>query len=345
VDISKHISDLLFDHDCVVVPTLGGFVANYAPAAVHPILHTFEPPSKKIVFNKNLQNNDGLLADYICSSEKINFQEATKIIFSFVENVKKELQLGKKFVIENVGLLFTDAEGNLQFEQDKSINYLTDSFGMTDFYSPAISRENYQQKIERKFKDRLPIENRPKKNQLKKYVTIAIAAPALALLIWLPIKTNFFQNTNYASLNPFTKKITAEYIPSKNNFSMKIEKNISAASYLSKADSNGFSRLQLTNNNSESILVRIKPIEKTNDFSAANQEKPFHIIGGCFAFLGNAQRLVKKLKSNNITSEIIGKNEKGLNVVSLGNYATQQEAENALPNFRSEHPGAWVLKK
>ncbi|MEO6883954.1 MAG: SPOR domain-containing protein [Bacteroidia bacterium] len=345
MDISQHISDLLFDHDCVVVPTLGGFVSNYSHAVVHPILHTFEPPSKKIVFNKNLQNNDGLLADSICRVEKINFQEASKIIFSFVENCKKEIAQGNRVTIEKVGILFSDIEGNLQFEHDKNTNYSTDSFGLTTFYSPAILRENYQQKIEKKFKDRAPIENRPKKNQLKRYVVIAIVVPVLALLIWLPLKTNFFQDTNYASLNPFSKKITAEYVPSKNNFSANIQKNNSANTFITTPNNNGVSTLHLTNNNSESILVRIKSSGKTTDFSTSTIQKNYHVIGGCFTYLENAQRLVKKLQSENISAEIIGKNEQGLNVVSLGNYATQQEAENALPNFRSQNPGAWVLKK
>ena len=51
MNVEKHIGELLYDHNCVIVPDLGGFVANYAPAKIHPTQHTFTPPTKNIVFN------------------------------------------------------------------------------------------------------------------------------------------------------------------------------------------------------------------------------------------------------------------------------------------------------
>ena len=42
--IEEHISELLFEHDCVIVPDFGGFVCNYAPARIDPVKHLFEPP-------------------------------------------------------------------------------------------------------------------------------------------------------------------------------------------------------------------------------------------------------------------------------------------------------------
>ena len=57
-----YIAELLEEHDCVIVPDFGGFVANYAPANVNSINHRFDPPYRKISFNKLLVHNDGLLA-------------------------------------------------------------------------------------------------------------------------------------------------------------------------------------------------------------------------------------------------------------------------------------------
>ena len=34
-----YINELLFDHDCVIVTDLGGFIANYRPASINPALH------------------------------------------------------------------------------------------------------------------------------------------------------------------------------------------------------------------------------------------------------------------------------------------------------------------
>ncbi|NLA48282.1 MAG: hypothetical protein GX876_02335, partial [Bacteroidales bacterium] len=62
MDITSFIRELLFSHDCVIVPGFGGFVGNYAPARIDRATSTFYPPSKQISFNRNLRNNDGLLA-------------------------------------------------------------------------------------------------------------------------------------------------------------------------------------------------------------------------------------------------------------------------------------------
>ena len=80
--IEQCISELLYRYDCVIVPGLGGFVANYKSATIQPIQNTFSPPSKSISFNKNLNNNDGLLANFIAQQEAFGFDDASKKIES-----------------------------------------------------------------------------------------------------------------------------------------------------------------------------------------------------------------------------------------------------------------------
>ena len=73
MDIVRHINNLLLKHNCVIVPGLGGFVANYKSARIHPVNHTFTPPAKEIVFNTGLKHNDGILATYIALELNINY--------------------------------------------------------------------------------------------------------------------------------------------------------------------------------------------------------------------------------------------------------------------------------
>ena len=56
--MNAHIKALLADYDCVVIPELGGFVANPIPARLDRKQHLFLPPGRAIVFNQNLQTND-----------------------------------------------------------------------------------------------------------------------------------------------------------------------------------------------------------------------------------------------------------------------------------------------
>lgn len=74
--IAHYIADLLFEHECVVIPGLGGFITKDHPASIHPLKHQFKPPSREIVFNPHLRTNDGLLLSLIAQSENLSYQDA-----------------------------------------------------------------------------------------------------------------------------------------------------------------------------------------------------------------------------------------------------------------------------
>src|ERR1041385_4541400 len=140
-NVAHYVSELLFRHDCVVVPGFGAFVSTYAPAKIHPAQHTFTPPSKQIVFNKHLQQNDGLLAQTIANEIQCAFDLAMSGISKFVSSTNSQLKSGKKIELHNLGTLSLDPEKNIVFETYPEINYLIDSFGLASFQSMPIVRD------------------------------------------------------------------------------------------------------------------------------------------------------------------------------------------------------------
>src|SRR5580704_233390 len=109
--IEEHISELLFEHDCVIVPDFGGFVCNYSPAQIDPVKHLFEPPSKRILFNKGLTRSDGLLAHHISGKLKLPYSEAVTSISTEVKRYKDDIEKDKRLTLENIGLLYIDEKG------------------------------------------------------------------------------------------------------------------------------------------------------------------------------------------------------------------------------------------
>lgn len=146
MQLSNYISDLLYRYECVIVPDFGGFVTNTVPSKVNHFTHTFYPPAKKIAFNSQLTNNDGLLANYIAAVEKCSFEKANEKIAALVNSWK--IQLQKEHVIfPKIGKFSLSKEHNLVFTPSEEINYLRDSFGLQSYHSSAIKREVYKQKI------------------------------------------------------------------------------------------------------------------------------------------------------------------------------------------------------
>ena len=85
--LAKYISDLLYRYECVILPNFGGFVTNEISAKISSA-HTFYAPSKQLTFNPHLQNNDGLLANYIAESNNIPYSNALEILESEIKNWK-----------------------------------------------------------------------------------------------------------------------------------------------------------------------------------------------------------------------------------------------------------------
>ena len=69
MQLSPYIKDLLYRYECVIIPGFGAFLANYTSASIDADSSTFYPPGKTISFNRQLQTNDGLLANYVASVE------------------------------------------------------------------------------------------------------------------------------------------------------------------------------------------------------------------------------------------------------------------------------------
>ncbi|MDG1475652.1 MAG: SPOR domain-containing protein [Vicingaceae bacterium] len=347
--IEQYISELLYQYDCVIVPGLGGFIANYKPATIQPIQNTFSPPSKSISFNKNLNNNDGLLANFIAQKEAFSFDFASKKIEDYVGKINRELRLKKSVTLAAVGNLFLDSENRLQFEPANTSNYLLESYGLPVYQKQPIKRITIEEKITKEFVDRTtPLvavkgqENRKSKKWMYSAALVFLAFGAG----FMANNSNLSGDLNYANLNPFTPSAKAVYTPFQYDLTISetttstVEEQINAA-------------------NENSIFVEVTLDEKENLFVVQLKEKTvaepvstyvaetkkvlqYHIIGGCFSEKRNAKKMVKKLKKQGFDAFVVGK-RKGLWAVSYNSFVTRKEALNALENAQAHNDKAWIL--
>ncbi len=141
MQIENYIQRLLFEHNCVVIPDLGGFIAEFKSVEIHPITHRFTPPLKRIAFNEQLKINDGLLANTIAREEGLQMADALEAIKKFVKTVREELRNNNNYIFQEIGKLYYNVENRLEFEPDKQVNYLEDSFGFQELFFKPIDRK------------------------------------------------------------------------------------------------------------------------------------------------------------------------------------------------------------
>jgi hypothetical protein len=309
MQIETYISDLLYRYDCVTVPGFGAFLTNRVSAKVHESTHTFYPPKKVLSFNEQLQNNDGLLANYIAEVEKIPYSSATDKISKQVKSIKSFLVEGETIQFKNIGELILNAEGNIVFAPSHHINYLTDAFGLSHFASSNITREVYKEPIEA-VEETTPIALIPEKssnNNWLKYAATAIIFLGLSGFL----VANYYNNT----------------IVDHNQLSQE------------KANEQLDAKVQ------EATFVISNPLPAAT-LSINKQTGNYHIVAGAFRVEANSDKKVNQLRAKGYKARTIGANRYGLHEVVYASFENRAEAQSELYKIRRAHNrDAWLLIK
>ena len=140
MQLSNHISELLFKHDCVTVPGFGSFLGNYKSAEYDFKEEKFHPPYKQISFNAQIKDNDGLLAKLISLELNLSYDDALKKIHQEVIDWKQKLQY-QTVQLKKIGELYLNSEKSIVFVPVKSVNHLKDSFGLTTLYVSQLNQD------------------------------------------------------------------------------------------------------------------------------------------------------------------------------------------------------------
>ena len=137
--ISYHIFNLLQEHDCVIVPNFGAFVARNISAKISNDGSRIYPPNKEITFNKSLIKSDGLLINEISSNENISYEVANDKLNNWVVKSHKKISKQGYIEIKNIGSISLENEKYIFTPSQNSI-FLKSSYGLNSIDSNEIKR-------------------------------------------------------------------------------------------------------------------------------------------------------------------------------------------------------------
>lgn len=304
-----YISQLLYRYQCVTIPGFGAFLTEIQSAQLNESSHSFYPPKKLVSFNSYLKNNDGLLANHLAQSEKISYDAAVSIIENQVVNWKSKLQDLETITLKNIGEFSLNTEKSLVFTPFDSVNYLTESFGLTTYVSPAIKREVFQQIAEiEEETEVVQLVPETRSNPFLKYAAIFVISAGL-------LGAGGVLGNNY-----YQQKIQEETLAVQTKVQKQVEQKIQEATFVI---SNPIPAVTLTVNNAKT---------------------PYHIVAGAFLSEENADKMYEELIHLGYPAQRIRKNQHGLYPVIYRSYASYSEAQTEMQRIKKSHnPEAWVL--
>jgi hypothetical protein len=355
MNVLQYISELLYQHNCVIVPGFGGFIANPVSASIHPVSHTFTPPRKEILFNSSLTTNDGILAHYIAGKENISHEHALHEIYNFVTETRATLLNNKKIGITKVGTIYLDDQQNYNFKPDKETNYMLSSFGLCEFTSPSIQRKGIEKRIEKAFSESKVFRSERKKQNVFAKVAI-ISIPAAAVFVWGFLNIGVIQDvtTNYSNLVSLFSRSSHKEVINRPPFNFNPRLNSPFVTQNAFDVSGKYNIFQEPDTSSVIYPCLISNDKEKKDLTSISDTMQaetaiacsYYIIGSCNRDIKLAENYKNNLISKGYTNaNIIEPIGKGLHKVFIDCFDNEESASQALAQIhKDENSNAWLLK-
>ncbi len=308
MQLEGYIKDLLYRYECVIVPGFGAFLTRYRSATIDPATHTFHPPSKLLSFNRQLQTNDGLLANYVAGADQCSYETALQRIRAFTARLSSKLNEGQEVELKGIGNFNLNGEGAVQFLPTETENFNTASFGLASFSSPIIERE-------------VAASLGHTKNQSEKIKTLS-TRPAIPYMRYAAIGLIALALGGVGGMKIYEGKVQQHNFAEKQKANAIVEGEIQEATFV-------------ISNPLPSITV-----------SVPKQQGKYHIVAGAFRIEENAHKKMQQLQEKGYSPRLIGENRYGLHQVVYRSFEQRTEAVKTLLSIqKTENKDAWLLVK
>jgi len=368
ISIAEAISDLLFLRDTVVVPGLGAFVKKPVSAKVNPVANYFAMPSCQIELDAKIREDNDLVVSYMAEKNDIPEDEARRLLVMFVSDCFNSLKSGKKVTLKNIGTLSYDWADDLVLQQDETLNYNADAFGLCDFSPIRIitskTKDEIKTEIEQQQKDKntpMTVDEQAVHEEDEEYENDNLFLGWLWILLALLLLAGIGFGLHYfkiVDLNPMKVRTEkpSEIEPWKVTLpsivrTWKIEV-IEPQTIDTVSETIEVEEIVLIEEQQEEVksvqepdpVEVVQELEAVQEPESVNSEANIRIIAGCFAQEENAVRLANELKDKGYKTAFVEKRGSKW-FVAFGRYATDEEATAALREIRMmDDDKAWILK-
>lgn len=375
MDLNKHIAELLYKHECVIIPGFGGFILHPTPSYRNHLNHQFHAPSKMVAFNQQLVHNDGLLINSLMMKLNLTYAHAQQMVEKYVKSIKESLRVNEVYDLEQVGKFYYQQNGTLQFKPDSSMNFNRDSFGLTPVHAAPIIR--FEQKDVEVLKSIKVKEKKEEKNKVIALNAKVIGQVAAAVLLLFGMFWQFQtynMSVNDISMENIQQIQVSSIIENLLHDDLEINKDaLKKIQHHSNKTEDGdpieipqdeadkieaveqeFKNLEEEYNkiNKEIAEVKkvyhkeVKPVAKNAPPTEITAENfgAIYIIVGSFKNIDNANKMAIKLKKKgyNITTL---EASNGFIRVGIYDFYSQEEAESTLKTVKVDvNKSAWIAE-
>ena len=166
--IATYIQELLAANNRVIVPNYGAFLVRATSKSKDAT--SLKEKLKDVYFSPFLKFNDELLEKYIIKKETVTKEQAAQKITQFIDDIKKDLDQEKPYVVEGFGQFVADKHGKVQFNTIAAESATEEKAPVKK--APATKKAAAAKKEKPKAAE-TKTEEKPKAAEIKKAVPVA----------------------------------------------------------------------------------------------------------------------------------------------------------------------------
>jgi cell division protein FtsN len=351
MELTSHLRQLLYNHECVIVPGLGGFLCSYKKFEFNTAAGLLIPARKTVAFNQNLNNNDGLLANHLAQKTNTGFNGALEKINAWVSNLHYTLQQGQTVNLDGIGSLTLNEEKKLVFVPQPDANFLTETYGLgivkvgktTATKTSQVYAQPLAATAEKAVGPKVEAKPELKKDTKQQTTPLPPVPPqrkkpsflrrVFVLFIILIVLSTIFVVQDLA----YHAKINKGSL-------LNIERQHKQPANTDEQTENAPATVEVPTESLKKDTDTHPPVETSTAINSKT-DSVFYIIAGAFKSESNAEALVSDLEKKGYDSKIINIQGSSLYRVGYRQYATRIEAEARLDAVREkeQNHAAWVL--
>ena len=337
-NLIKYTSKLIAQHNCVIIPELGAFLAHSIPASYNAEDGLFMPPHRTMGFNPQITVDDALLLSEYIDEQQFTYEEAGKALRKDVAKLRHELSAKGIVRFGELGTFLMNVTGGISF--DPAPNGIDDpyNFGFEPIAMPLLSQIDKKDIV-------------IKRRNFKKYASIAVAA-VLTLFFISPIGDNAYAPSLKAGFvavetastvsEPVNEAVTinqCEIEPVADTVTENIITKSQTIEPIIEAQPEQVVAVEVAEVPMAEPVVAEQPAK---EHAIIENENSFHIIVASTPNEEKAQLAIKELSAKMQAEYSVVKGN-GRHRIAHSSYSSIDEANEALAQVKNTFPDAWVL--
>lgn len=314
----QYISRLIAQHNCVILPGIGAFLAHRVPAYYNAAEKVFMPPHRELGFNPQVTMDDALLLSEYMNDGLLSYEEAERCLKNDIDSLRSKLSDNGVVCFGELGTFEMDIEGKISFTPNENSIDDPQNYGFEPLLIAPLK--------ELKKKDIVI-----KRSSIGKYVS-AIVAAIIIIFVLVPFGNSIYDDSKLMSV--------AGFAPVDNAPKAVVAPVAETICEIAPVEETVTEHIFTTPANAEHVSTAVVPQEVE---SAVVQEvsKQYSIIVASTPNSKNAQLAITELSRKMQADYKVVEGDKRFRI-AIESYNSEEEANIALERIQATFSDAWV---